>query len=98
MNYFLGLLHFCTTVRMQCVILENSFSTFANVESGVVQGSILEPTLFSIFINDITSVCNGGVKIKLFADDVKLYSVIDILSSPISLQQSLDCLASWASS
>jgi ribonuclease P/MRP protein subunit RPP40 len=84
--------------RTQCVVLENCFSTVANVDSGVVQGSVLGPTLFLIFINDITSVCNDNVKIKLFADDVKLYSVIDISNCTVSLQESLDCLASWASS
>jgi exonuclease III len=80
----------------QCVVLENCFSTVANVDSGVIQGSVLGPTLFLLFINDITSVCSDNVKIKLFADDVKLYSVIDVLNCNANLQESLDCLVSWA--
>jgi predicted nucleic acid-binding Zn ribbon protein len=62
-----------------------------------VQGSVLGPILFLIFINDITSASNDKVSIKLFADDVKLYSIIDIGSSTASLQQSIDYLVSWAS-
>jgi hypothetical protein len=41
-------------------------------------------------------VCSDNVKIKLFADDVKLYSVIDVLNCNANLQESLDCLVSWA--
>jgi hypothetical protein len=84
--------------RTQCVVLENCFSTVTDVKSGVVQGSVLGPILFLIFINDVTSVCNNDVKIKLFADDVKLYSIINIANCNIGLQQSLGRLASWASS
>jgi hypothetical protein len=82
--------------RTQCVVLENCFSTVTDVKSGVVQGSVLGPILFLIFINDVTSVCSNDVKIKLFADDVKLYSIINIANCNIGLQQSLDRLASWA--
>jgi hypothetical protein len=84
--------------RTQSVVLENCFSTVTNVNSGVVQGSVLGPTLFLIFNNDITLVCSDNVKIKLFADDVKLYGIIDITNRTVSLQQSLDRLASWTSS
>jgi hypothetical protein len=51
--------------RTQCVVLENCFSTVTDVKSGVVQGSVLGPILFLIFINDVTSVCSNDVKIKL---------------------------------
>lgn len=60
-----------------CVVLENYFSAVANFDSRVVQSLVLGPT-FLIFNNDITFVCNDNVTVKLFADDVKLYSVIDI--------------------
>jgi len=33
---------------------------------------------FIIFINDIDSVCHGQTNIKLFTDDAKLYSEINL--------------------
>jgi hypothetical protein len=84
--------------REQCVVLENCFSSTSSVLSGVPQGSVLGPVLFIIFINDVSSVCIGNTKHKLFADDVKLYTSFNIDDSNCSnLQQSLDQLSSWAS-
>ena len=52
--------------------VKSSLSGEADVTSGIPQGSILGPILFTIFINDlpdeITSVC------KSFADDTKIYN------------------------
>lgn len=37
------------------------------------RGSILGPTLFSLFINDISNIFDGlHMKCKLYADDIKL--------------------------
>jgi len=41
-------------------------------------GSVLGQILFVIFINDIDSVCRGRTNMKLFADDAKLCSEIDL--------------------
>ena len=58
--------------REQRAVVNNEFSDWASVVSGIPQGSVLGPSLFTIFIydipNDITS------KVKMFADDTKLYN------------------------
>ena len=58
---------------MQKVNVNNKFSAWEDIYSGVPQGSILGPLLFNIFINDIFSflttceMCN-------YADDNTLYT------------------------
>lgn len=42
-----------------------------SITSGVPQGSILGPLLFSLFINDLSSVINCSY--HMFADDVQIY-------------------------
>ena len=53
------------------------------------------PTLFLLFINDIDEIVGGtGVRMKLFADDVKLYCSFDNFSH--DLQIVCDKLTEWA--
>ena len=56
--------------RRQRVVIEGNYSGWCNVSSGVPQGSVLGPTLFILYINDI----DEGIvsKINKFADDCKL--------------------------
>ena len=83
--------------RSQCVSVDGYFSAVSDVISGVPQGSVLGPVLFLIFINDIVNICASGVTIKIFADDVKLYSVITGDLASLSIQNSLDNLIKWSS-
>ena len=53
--------------RMQQVIVNGSLSSHCNVTSGVPQGSVLDPALFLVHINDI--VADFQSQIRLFADD-----------------------------
>ena len=59
--------------RKQRVILNGQFSTWKNVSAGVLQGSILGPLLFLIYINDQTE--GLSINAKFFADDTTLFSV-----------------------
>ena len=77
------------TNRFQYVKIGNSFCAFHSVVSGVVQGSVLGPILFVLFVNDICDLASLWVTIKLFADDTKLYYVFDNTMSP--------CLQSYLS-
>ena len=60
--------------RTQRVILNGQYSSWAKVEAGVPQGSILGPLLFLIYINDLSD--NLASNPKLFADDTSLFSVV----------------------
>jgi Reverse transcriptase (RNA-dependent DNA polymerase) len=58
--------------RSQCVWADGSASNVLSVTSGVVQGSVLGPLLFSMFINDIVAQITS-CRVHLYADDVQLY-------------------------
>ncbi len=78
------------TGRRQAVIVNGERSDWGNVTSGIPQGSVLGPTLFILFINDLPD--NIQSQTKMFADDTKLYG------NPITanLQSDLDRLQDWS--
>ena len=75
--------------QKQRVVLNGQNSSWANVEVGVPQGSILRPLLFLIYINDLPD--NLSTNVKLVADDTSLLSVIhDITTSSCDLNYDLN--------
>ena len=60
--------------RQQRVVVNGVKSDWAPVLSGVPQGTILGPLLFSLYINDISSDIES--EIRLFADDCVCYREI----------------------
>ena len=78
----------------QRVILENSQSSPIHVTSGVPQGTVLDPVLFLVYINDLPdSICYGTL--RLFADDCLLYKTIQSPHDAIDLEQDLLAMQSW---
>ena len=59
--------------RFQRVVINNEHSTILRVHSGVPQGSILGPTLFILFLNDITEGLSDGTDMAMYADDTKIW-------------------------
>nr|VZI47271.1 unnamed protein product [Spirometra erinaceieuropaei] len=80
--------------RSQIVHVGDRQSAKVAVESGVPQGSVLGPTLFIIYVNDCVSELNCDV--AMFADDVKLWSVIRTEFDEERLQADLTRLEKWS--
>ena len=76
--------------QRQRVGLDNIFSDFQHVQSGVPQGSILGPLLFTLFINDIDSGISTDTNICLFADDTKIWRPMETEHDCAILQKTLN--------
>ena len=81
--------------RRQRVVLDNAFSEYQAVSSGVLQGSILGPLLFVVFINDINTVISPGTNICLYADDTKIWREMHTVNDCTILQNDIDALDIW---
>ena len=74
--------------RVQCIKSEHLLSQPLPVSKGVPQGSLLGPTLFSIYINNIAQAV-GSSLIHLYVNDTVLYSIGPSLDFVLNaLQQS----------
>ena len=69
-------------------------SSLVSTSSGVPQGSVLEPFLFLLYINEIS--CDITNYVSLFADDTSLYIVDqDIVGAANPLTNDLGKLDRW---
>ena len=84
------------TDRAQRVNVRGKFSSWRQVLSGVPQGSVLGPVLFSIFINDLDNTVTVRQIIKKFTDDTKVAQVVRGAEDAAELQLSLNRLYEWA--
>ena len=80
--------------RQQRIVINGIKSDWAPVLSGVPQGTVLGPVLFSLYINDITTDTDS--EIRLFADDCVCYREIKVTEDPVKLQEDIDRLGCWA--
>jgi hypothetical protein len=80
--------------RTQRVGVNGNYSEWANVYSGVPQGSILGPLLFTIFINDLDFMVLSNL--LKFADDVKLWGRAETVQDRLRIQKDLDILGEWS--
>ena len=80
--------------KQQRVVVNGIKSDWAPVVSGVPQGTVLGPLLFSLYINDISADIES--EIRLFADDCVCYREIKNEEDTLKLQRDIDRLGSWA--
>ncbi|MFZ2539613.1 MAG: reverse transcriptase family protein [Oscillospiraceae bacterium] len=81
--------------RFQQVRINQSLSSPLPVLSGVPQGSVLGPLLFLIYINDIADTFSSSVTVKLFADDIKMYTDFSMPTIGTNFQSHLNKILDW---
>ena len=85
---FLGWIKSFLSDREQCVVLNGCKSGWQKVLSGVPQGSILGPLLFTIYVNDLSQSISSSV--FMFVDDTKLIRPIHTTNDHDHLQSDLN--------
>ena len=62
--------------RQQYTAVNGSTSEMTPISFGIPQGSVLGPTLFTLFTNDLPSSVSSG-SVYMFADDTTVYYISD---------------------
>ena len=82
------------TDRQQRVSINGKTSNWRNVLSGIPQGSVLGPTLFVLYINDLPEVINSNI--LMYADDTKIFTSVNSQTEYETMQQDLNNMQDWA--
>ena len=83
------------TNRHQYVVVNGAESDILSVQVGIPQGSVLGPTLFTLFTNDLPSSVISG-ETFMYADDTTVYCVGDNRDEAVSqLNRALAELYNW---
>ena len=82
--------------RFRCrqkVVINGQWSSELPVTSGVPQGSVLGPTLFLVYINDLPE--SVTCHISLCSDDTLIYKVVNSTQQKDSFQSDIKALETW---
>ena len=91
----LSLLENFLSNRKQRVVLKGQVSEWQYVKAGVPQGPILGSLLFLLYVNDLPNNLKSNV--KLFEDDVLLFSVVyDPVETAEEINSDLRSINNWA--
>ncbi len=80
--------------RRQRVVVNGVPSSWASVDSGIPQGSVLGPLLFICYVNDMPEIVTS--MIKMFADYTKLFAECKNDEDREKLQSDLESLQEWS--
>lgn len=84
------------TIRTQSVKIGSQVSAPRTVKFGVPQGSILGPTLFLIYINDIASLFGNKTEVVCYADDTALlFNGVTWQETFEKVEDSMCTIAKW---
>ena len=79
------------------VKVNNKYSESKKLTTGVPQGSVLGPVLFSIYTIELSWIFKlHGVKCKFFADDTQFYLVVDdIIEEQAAIDRLMTDVSKW---
>jgi hypothetical protein len=81
--------------RKQRVKDGDTYSSWKTVEAGVIQGSVLGPILFLLFIADLNEYLTSATDISKYADDVLGYSIFEKVEDD-KTQEIINGMEKWA--
>ena len=87
--------HSYLSKRFQRVKIQNVHSGWSRIRKGIPQGSVLGPTLFNIFINDIFYSIDHATIYNYADDDIISCSANSYPELKLSLENSLNLMSNW---
>lgn len=86
--------HFLTNF-CQKVTGKTKASPWHPVNSGILQGSVLGPVLFTIYMNDLPETANPGTELCMYASDSKIFWEINSELDTLQFQDNLNNVFYW---
>ena len=81
--------------RSARVKLDGHLSKSVKMRERVPQGGVISPTLFLLYINNITTVLPRHVSNTLHADDLALWSASEYTTSAYRIQEAVNKIEQW---